>query len=208
MQTPNSEPILTLAPTYLPSISWYALLISMQNYQVSLPERFIKQSLLSRTYIKGANKIEALIVPIRHITKSCPEVEICFATPWHLWHKRAIQSAYGKAAYFLYYSEPIFALFNHPDSKLYEFNLRLIQQINEFLGLPPVTCVTPPAKMNLECIFHFPMGPYPLHFRPPYYWQPFGKFIPNLSILDLLFHTGSEAILFLQKSIAPPLENL
>ncbi|MCS6905245.1 MAG: WbqC family protein [Bacteroidia bacterium] len=195
---------LILPPTYLPSISWYAMLLKTQNYKLGIPAKFIKQSLLNRAYIKGANKLEPLIIPIRHATKYCSEVEICFNSPWHLIHQKALQSAYGRAAYFLYYSEPLLSSLEHPPQKLYDFNLKLIQQINAFLKLPPVECIITTDKIDLECVFHFPQGPYPDYFQPPRYWQPFGKFIPNLSILDLLFHTGPEAILFLRKSITYP----
>jgi len=124
---------------------------------------------------------------------------------WYLKHKRAIQSAYESSPFYLFYKDDLEKFLSGKYENLFELNFRLIQQLSDLIGIKPQITFT--EKFERE-----PDGVVDLRNRIspkqkeiccdfPSYIQVFSDrkgFIPNLSILDLLFNLGSETKRYLE----------
>lgn len=176
-------------------------------------ERYVKQSFRNRAYIMTGNGKQILSIPVIHTKKmeSVSEVAIEYVTPWQRNHWKTIESAYGTSPYFLYYRDALQPFYEHPTESLFDFNLSILQTILRLLKIPTTIHLTPepiPFQENdLRALIHprnSKQGDYPLHLPQPYY-QVFNErygFISNLSIIDLLFNLGPDAVDYLRKSSA------
>ena len=177
-----------LPPTYLPDIHWFACAVQAQQATVGWGVAYGKQTALSRTQIKSANGPLRLSVQVTRESRHKPIAEalLSFKEPWHKLHARAIASAYGRCAFFDHYGAPLLALLGQPPAKLIDLNMALIALLADWLQLPVVVADTTPVTLD-----------YP-HYKLAPYFQPFGDFIPHLSVLDVLMNLGPEAVGYLQ----------
>ena len=135
------------------------------------------------------------------------DVKVYNADNWQLQHWRAIKSAYGKSPYFEFYADELLPYFEKKYDFLLDWNMDLLQFIVDVLNLPVDIQLTDSYYSTNEAILDYrnnitPKMPTNTTFQDVYYGQVFEDkhgFIPNLSILDLLFCKGPEAILLLDK---------
>lgn len=137
------------------------------------------------------------------------ETGIFWKEPWAKRHWQSIKSAYGNAPYFEFYADELKPFFEKKYTHLFEWNKDLILKLLELLQLDAeVGFTTEFDKEPFEDIIDFrnkisPKNKEPLsdpYFKLLPYNQVFSEkhgFLPNLSILDLLFCTGPEAINYL-----------
>lgn len=137
---------------------------------------------------------------------------------WRHQHWQAIVSAYRSSPYFEYYADDLSAVFHQPlvdadgqPLRLVDYNAALRDFVLDALELQPVITVNrsrylPPAGEGDFRETIRPKIPYTFDptFRPAPYWQVFASrhgFLPNMSIIDLLFNMGPESRLVLRDSI-------
>lgn len=192
---------------YLPCIQFFVYLASFKKVVIDLSDSYTKQTYRNRCRIKGANKIEDLIIPIKKNKQ--PHITIDYDQKWHNKHLRAIQSAYGKAPFFEYYADELFEIFNKKQTSLLELNMELLTKCLEILDLELELNYS--KGINIEDENHFydarnevnPKNPISKNsiYMPESYFQVFGNnFVNNLSIIDLIFCEGPQARHFIQKS--------
>ncbi len=160
--------------------------------------RFQKQSFFQRTYIK-TYKEEPLIVPLRKTSSGASfwELHPDNEFQWALKHVKAIKYAYFKAAFFFHYFPDIekIILQNHTRS-LISLNKTIYVYILKELGLyhklfvPASRWIVPkfPLKRNRPLLW----------VKNSPYFQLFGNFVPDLSVLDLMMHYGQATRLYLK----------
>jgi len=92
---------------YLPCLEYFIQLVQSENICLEAHENFQKQTYRNRFSILTANKIDTLSVPVlkSNSKQLIREVEIDYTQLWQKIHRRAIQSAYGKAPYYEYYAD-------------------------------------------------------------------------------------------------------
>ncbi|HMQ00073.1 MAG TPA: WbqC family protein [Cyclobacteriaceae bacterium] len=196
---------------YLPSIEYFCALLPFEKIILEKHEHYIKQSYHNRCYILGANKIERLVVPLksRDGKTSISAIEIDHQQKWLNLHWRSIQSAYGRAPYFIFYAEMFEAIFRKEHRLLYDLNLELLTLCLKIIGLnKDITESTSYQNKTDEHIALLRNQISPKRnwqergfYKPKPYIQVFGnKFVPNLSILDLIFCEGKHAVKVLQQS--------
>ena len=135
-----------------------------------------------------------------------------YSTPWLVRTQRAIESAYKSAPFFDHYRDSLFALMDSKPERLMDWDLMLTRWCLERLHLPVEIRLTESYVSqgsdyygeDLRETIH-PKRPnrilQDLGLDRPYYqvFAPQSGFIPGLSILDLLFHEGPDAISYLIK---------
>lgn len=202
-------PLLTTA--YLPPIEYLAFFLEGEVL-LERCEHFQKQSFRNRTVILTANGPQNLSIPVIHAAPKEPisQVRIDYATPWQRTHWRTIESAYGCSPYFLYYKDLLQPFYETHFDYLFDYNTALCKTILQLLPISTALRYTkdfaPLQPNDLRTTIHPRKkleADYPFALSEFYYQvfhEKFG-FIPNLSILDLLFNLGPDSVRYLQRSL-------
>lgn len=203
---------------YFPSIQFFTKLVGYPVVVLEQHENYQKGSYRNRTHIATASGLQRLSVPLQQgKNQQLPirEVAISFKEPWHREHQTAIRSAYGKAPFFEFYGETILSLLDDPAPTLFDWNFHILQKLLRLLQIEvdlrlsnSFLRTAPQNGVDLRNVIH----PKPhrsetdTNFRVPHYRQVFEEkhgFLPNLSILDLLFCMGPQSILYLEAGFQP-----
>lgn len=193
--------------TYLGPISYFSNLIKFKEVVIEKKEHFIKQSYRNRCEIVGATGRLCLSVPTYRKSRDktiIDQVKICNDTKWQALHWRSICTAYRSSPYFEYYEQDFESFFLSEESKLFDFNFKLLKMILDKLG------VSVQLKFTDEFVLNYDVP----DFRPNYsrkslddhtyprYIQVFEDrvgFHENLTILDLLFNEGPSSVEYLKQ---------
>lgn len=215
-----------LSTAYFPPVEYFAKIaegftLSPDRVEPSIIyieacEHYQKQSYRNRCKFYAENGMQTLQVPIIHEngTHSLPirSIRIDWSTPWMLQTQRAIASAYDSSAYFEYYKDELFAILDSKPETLFELNLRLLEFFLKKTGIRAeirfTDHYTPKDSgeygEDLREVIH-PKRPdtilADLKLEKPYF-QVFAQkhgFISCLSIMDLLFNEGPDAISYLKR---------
>ena len=125
---------------------------------------------------------------------------------WRHLHWMALQSAYGESPFFEYYQDDIRPFFGQRWDYLVDFNEAITQKMCELIDIQPQVARTTefiPEPIDLTDYRSAinPKHPAPdADFSPKPYYQVYAQkhgFLPNLSVLDLLFNMGPESIFYL-----------
>lgn len=189
---------------YLPCIAYFSALSKFDEIVVEKFEHYEKQTFRNRCCIKGPHRIETLIVPVtgKHGKRAIGAVQIDYSQKWLNNHWRTIQTAYGNAPFFEYYAGDLHDVLFRKPVLLWELNFTVLTlclkwlkneaqvtqtQVYEEQALPGVADlrgVINPKKKG-ACNSFYETVEYP---------QVFGSnFVPNLSLMDLVFNQGPGA---------------
>lgn len=198
-----------LTPSYLAPVSYYrelnnsaVIIESCCNYQ--------KQSYRNRCRIATEAGVMTLSIPVEKPSGKVltRDVQISSHDNWQHLHWTAIASAYQSSPYFEYYEDDLRPFYEpHKFKYLYDFNVELQNSICRLLNISPEieyskTYIQPAqGDIDLREVIHPKRGLYEQERLLPYY-QVFSArngFIPDMSIIDLLFNMGPESIFLLLK---------
>ncbi|EON75350.1 hypothetical protein ADIS_4054 [Lunatimonas lonarensis] len=201
---------------YLPNLEYFCMVKDFSQIHIQLEDRYVKQSYRNRCEIRLANKVEKLSVPVKEGTKGKPyeSQEIDYRQKWVNVHLRGFQSAYGKAPFFEHLFPDLEAVIHSQPRFLWKLNLDLLTICLRFLNLcGKKAWVSKPNQKEglldlrgaLDAKSKVLDGEY---YTPVRYPQVFGlDFVPNLSIVDLLFCMGPDAKAILNLSAKNRLNN-
>ena len=201
-----------LSSTYFGPIQWYQKLNRYDECLIECHESFIKQTYRNRMIIPTTNGPLSLTIPTNHNTSlAMKDIRISDHANWRHVHWNALLSAYGESPFFEYYQDDIRPFFEKKYEFLFDFNMETTEKMIELLDIRPKISITEAYIQSKElkeedeikdfCDAIRPKNPLPdAEFAPQRYYQVYEQkhgFQPNMSILDLLFNEGNEAIFYL-----------
>ncbi|MCF4101375.1 WbqC family protein [Gillisia sp. M10.2A] len=197
LNLPYFGPVTHFREIVKPTLIWFE---NEDNYQ--------KQTYRNRMYIYGANGKLLLNIPIKHLPKSpvkqyqkYKEVRIDNDMKWQKQHWKSLKSAYQTSPFFEFYEDELAPLYNRDFEYLMDFNYACFETISECLQLDidykktteyikqPENLLDKRNLINAKVAVEIP--PYNQVFQEK------EGFLSNLSILDLLFNEGPNALMYL-----------
>mgnify|MGYP000864642152 FL=1 len=183
-------------------------------------EHYQKQSWRNRCRILSAGGPLDLHVPVVHepglFRLPIPEIKVDYSTPWVLKLERAIFSAYDASAWFAFYRDDLFRILDSRPETLFDLNLQILRFFLSKTGIAVDLRLT--RSYSPVVPDGAPAGEYGADFRERIhpkrpnrileelglekpYFQVFASkygFTKGLSIMDLVFNEGPDAILYLK----------
>lgn len=202
---------------YFPSIHYFLLLMQHGEIYVDGHENMAKASYRNRCHIASPDGQLALTVPLehgRHQRRAVKDVVIFNELDWQKKHWDTLCSAYRRSPYFEYYEDSLYAVFYKPYSNLLLLNTDMLNWVIAKLKLEIKYEFTTRYNDNKDGSYHDWRGRIqpnegkslsPIDTQQDHYHQVFEDrlgFLPNLSILDLLFALGPRSVEYLNNSIS------
>lgn len=199
---------LLIQPTFFGPIIQYVVMASQTDILYEKQDNFQKQTYRNRCYIYGANGKQLLTVPILHSKskgrQKTKEVKIDNSYAWQKIFIKSLESSYRSSPYFEFYEDEIMEVFKKPYTFLLDLNLKGHELMSSCLQLENNIVYTDTYEEfyteveDYRFLVEAKKEPvYDLRSYTQVFDNKYG-FIGNLSILDLLFHEGTNALTYLE----------
>jgi hypothetical protein len=181
---------------YFGPIAYYRQLVSSKQFFIEQHETYVKQTIRNRTTIYSSNGSLDLSIPVKKVFGNktiTKDIQISYDEDWIKNHWKALESAYMHTPYFEHYGSEVFQLISSKETSLLNFNLSILNSIIKWLDLDVYFNCTESFSKNVGEDFRtFNFNQPNVDDKTSYYQVFSGNhgYIPNLSLLDLLFHEG------------------
>jgi len=184
-----------------------AAMAQTSHIYFEMEDNYQKQSYRTRTYIAHNNGELLLNIPIIHTKngnrQKTKDVKVENSFPWQSHHWKSIKTAYRTSPFFEFYEDELNPLFAKEVSCLMTHNLEIIELLFDLIGIDTEVSKTEEYKKNpLEKDFRYlANAKTEKNFTFEKYTQVLEAhhgFLPNLSVLDLLFNEGPNTLNYLE----------
>jgi hypothetical protein len=186
---------------YLPPVSYFTSL-KANNFEFILEkfEHFPKQTYRNRASIASPNGSLDLVVPVvkgAKVHTPYKDVKISYDERWQRLHWLSLQTCYRSSAYFEFYEDGLVPFYEKKYDYLFDYNYELLSWLFKQLKVSSDLATTNSYDDVSENDFRNAMTKKEVpNIQTKPYFQVFSdrnEFIPNLSIVDLLFNQGPQA---------------
>jgi len=196
-----------LHPTYFPNIAHFVELIKSKEVVFEVCDNYQKQTYRNRSDIYSANGKLSLSVPVSYTQKlrqKTKDVLISSVDDWQSKHLKSFDSAYRMSPFYEFYIDDLMPIFKTEFKYLLDLNLKCFELLTKALELEISTRLSEDFTIpdNSSYDFRNLVNTKKNNaFQFNKYTQVFTEkhgYINNLSILDLLFNKGPNAINYLE----------
>jgi hypothetical protein len=199
---------LLVSTSYFPPVTYIAGCIRTDEVILEAHENYTKQTCRNHCSIYGPNGLQVLSVPVNKVNGNhtlITDIRISYSEPWQQMHRRSMESAYRNSPFFLYYQDYFMPFYEKKVPFLFDLNLQILETVFRILRIERKISqtlsyerfpsdVTDQRELLVSKHHRGVMVPYT---------QVFGSrsgFLPDLSIIDLLFNLGPDSLEYLQKT--------
>jgi len=194
------------------SVTLWAYMAQSEHVILEKHDHYQKQTQRNRLYIHGANGKLMLSVPVKHLGKEghqhYKDVEIDNSFLWQGQHWKSLEAAYRSSPYFEYYEDEIAFLYQKKFTTLYTFNIAFFDAIINLLSTSFKLTYTESYEQvvvyqDIRPLQDIKKNKATLELKYTQVFASKNGFIPNLSVLDLLFNLGPKSLQLLKNCALP-----
>ena len=199
-----------LHPQYFGPISQFVAIMKASEVIFENEDNYQKQTYRNRMYIYGANGKLLLNIPIKHTgdksgRQKYKDLRIENDFPWQNQHWKSLQTVYRTSPFFEFYEDDFQPLYHQKFEFLMDFNYHCLELSLECLQTEisfkktSEYIRTPKDKLDARRLVEAKSNsPQQLEAYPQVFQEKFG-FLRDLSVVDLIFNEGPNAINYLQR---------
>lgn len=206
--------ICTLSTAYWPNIQYLSKIYQHSEFLIEKFETYPKQTYRNRCELYSANGKISIQVPVQKGSFTnvlIKDLQIAYDTNWQKNHLKTIESAYRSTPFFEYYFDDLLPYYQTKLENLFDYNTQILKTCFEWLDIDKEINFTTDFYKDIEVTdYRNAFNPksnkqtFDKAFKAKEYIQGFEQrhgFIPNLSVLDLVFNLGPESSGIIIKSI-------
>jgi hypothetical protein len=194
-------------PAYFPSVLQMVAVAQAKEVILEVHGNYQKQTYRNRTYIAHNNGKLLLNIPVKHTRdgtrQQMQNVAVENDFPWQSHHWKSIQTAYRTSPFFEYYEDDLKHLFTEPVHRLLDLNLKIFDLLLGLLGISVQVSKSETYELSTE---NWDLRSLvEVKSDKGYSFSPYTQvlqehhgFLPNLSVLDLIFNEGPAALHYLE----------
>ncbi len=196
-----------LNPTCFPSIAQFVAMTKADKLYFEVCDNYQKQTYRNRAFIYGANGKLQLNIPVHHTHKErqlYKDVLIANTDKWQELFLKSLQSAYNTSPFYEFYIDEIQPLFEMKTKYLMDFNFKCLDVLMDCLLIEIDYKTTQQFekittdKANFRSLTNSRKETLQQFDTYTQVFSDKHGFIPNLSILDLLFNEGTNTVSYLE----------
>ncbi len=192
---------------YLPPVEYFARLNSYgTDLLIEKHEHFPKQTYRNRANIYSPDGLLTLVVPVvkgAKVHTAVKDVKISYDFNWQRLHWLSLQGCYRRSAYFEYYEHEFAPFYEKKEQWLFDYNEQLLNMLLKQLKIKASIFYTDSYEKDYPNLMDTRASIHPKkqsNYEQKPYFQLFEDrhgFMKNLSVVDLLFNQGPQALNYL-----------
>jgi len=192
---------------YLPPVEFF---VQLNTYKADIlierEEHFPKQTFRNRASVHSPDGVLTLTVPVSKGSKNHTKIKdvlISYDFEWQRLHWLSLQACYRSSAYFEYYEDDFSRFYHEKFDYLFDYNEQLLQFLLKALKLKVSYKYTESYEADYTTLIDLRNAistKKESDFNQKPYFQVFEErngFLKNMSIIDLLFNQGPQAVNYL-----------